>query len=122
MEYIIRKDIENVCLPGRMMQKVVGKPEDGYPVPSQIMHVGYCHYCAEAGPMSPHMHSEETVQILNSDRAWVRYGGEPEALQHRLELEKNMTLHFAPGEWHVFEYEEGGSLDILFIYGEKVAL
>ena len=37
-------------------------------------------------------------------------------------LEKDMTLHFAPGEWHVFEYEEGGSLEILFIYGAKIPL
>ena len=32
------------------------------------------------------------------------------------------TLHIPEGEWHVFEYEEGGSLEILFIYGAKVAL
>ena len=61
MEYIMRKNVDEDRLPGRMMQRIVGKTTDGYLVPSEIMHVGYCRYCQEAGPMSPHMHAEETV-------------------------------------------------------------
>jgi len=31
-----------------------------------------------------------------------------------------MTLHIPEKEWHVFEYEEGGSLEILFIMVPKL--
>ena len=117
MELIVRKDVPEQLLPGRFMQKIVGKTEDGYLSDSRILNIGYCRYCAEAGPMEPHMHAEETVQILSSDRAWVRFGPSKDDL-----LEKDMTLHIPPREWHVFEYEEGGSLEILFIYGSQVAL
>ena len=58
------------------MQKVVGKVEDGYKSNSKILNIGYCRYCVEAGLMKPHMHDEETVQILSAVRAWVRYGTE----------------------------------------------
>ncbi|WP_295764434.1 hypothetical protein [uncultured Oscillibacter sp.] len=122
MNYVERKGVEEILLPGRFMQKVVGDTGDGYRIPSDIMHVGYCRYCGEAGPMEPHMHAEETVQILRADRAWVRYGSSPDHLDHRLALEKDMTLQFAKREWHVFEYEEGGSLEILFIYGSRIKL
>ena len=95
MNYVERKGVEEILLPGRFMQKVVGDTGDGYRIPSDIMHVGYCRYCGEAGPMEPHMHAEETVQILRADRAWVRYGSSPDHLDHRLALEKDMTLQFA---------------------------
>lgn len=122
MKYAIRKEVDEILLPGRFMQKIVGDTDEGYLIPSDIMHVGYCRYCGEAGPMEPHMHAEETVQILSSDRAWVRYGSDPKNLEHKLLLEKDMTLQFAKREWHVFEYEEGGSLEILFIYGSRIKL
>ena len=122
MELIVRKDVPEQLLPGRFMQKIVGKAEDGYLSDSRILNIGYCRYCAEAGPMEPHMHAEETVQILSSDRAWERFGPSKDDLPNKILLEKDMTLHIPPREWHVFEYEEGGSLEILFIYGSQVAL
>ena len=122
MKVIERKQVQEQLLPGRFMQKIVGKAEDGYISDSRILNIGYCRYRAEAGPMEPHMHAEETVQILSSDRAWVRFGPEKDNLPNKVLLEKDMTLHIPAREWHVFEYEEGGSLEILFIYGEKVAL
>lgn len=122
MELIVRKDVPEQLLPGRFMQKIVGKAEDGYLSDSRILNIGYCRYCAEASPMEPHMHAEETVQILSSDRAWVRFGPSKDDLPNKILLEKDMTLHIPPREWHVFEYEEGGSLEILFIYGSQVAL
>lgn len=56
--------------------------------------------------------------MVSSDRGWVRYGGRPEALQRKLALEAGMVLHFDALEWHVFEYDEGGSVEIVFIYGQ----
>ena len=122
MKIIARQQVPEHLLPGRYKQKIGGKASDGYLSDSQILNIGYCRYCAEAGPMEPHMHAEETVQILSSDRAWVRFGPRKNDLPHKVLLEKDMTLHIPEGEWHVFEYEEGGSLEILFIYGSKVQL
>lgn len=122
MNIIERETVSEQLLPGRFMQKIVGKASNGYLSDSQILNIGYCRYCAEAGPMELHMHAEETVQILSSDRAWVRFGPEKSELVNKVFLKKDMTLHIPEGEWHVFEYEEGGSLEILFIYGSKVAL
>lgn len=122
MEIIARKDVTEAKLPGRFMQKIVGAAKDGYISDSNIFNIGYCRYCQEAGPMEPHMHAEETVQILSSDRAWIRYGPEKDNLSFKIPLEKDMTLHIPPREWHVFEYEDGGSLEILFIYGSQVQL
>lgn len=122
MVIIHREDVPEKMLPGRFMQKVVGHVNDGYHSDSEILNIGYCRYCKEAGPMEPHMHAEETVQILASDRAWVRFGPEKDNLPNKIMLYKDMTLHIPAKEWHVFEYEEGGSLEILFIYGSQVAL
>lgn len=122
MKVFSKKGIPECLLPGRFMQKVIGDTASGYESESTILHVGYCRYCEEAGPMEPHVHSEEVVQILESDRAWVRFGPSKDNLNGKIELEKNMTLHIPSGEWHVFEYASGGSLEILFIYGAQVAL
>ena len=43
-------------------------------------------------------------------------------MPNQVMLEPDMTLHIPEGEWHVFEYEEGGSLEILFICGSRAAL
>ncbi len=122
MKIIERNEVTEQMLPGRFMQKIVGKAEDGYVSDSRILNIGYCRYCAEAGPMEPHMHAEETVQVLSSDRGWVRFGPAKDDLPHKVMLQPNMTLHIPAGEWHVFEYAEGGSLEILFIYGAQVQL
>ena len=52
----------------------------------------------------------------------MRFEPSKDVLPNKLLLAKDMTLHIPPREWHVFEYEEGGSLEILFIYGSQVAL
>ena len=102
-------------LPGRIITKVVGKDS---PVASEKMTIGFGKYCDEAGPMQPHNHAEETVYIVDARNGWVRYGGEPDCLLHKMELEKGMMLHFDELEWHVFEYGEGGFVEIIFIYGQ----
>jgi hypothetical protein len=80
---------------------------------------GYAHYSAESGPMAPHHHVEEIVYVLESKDGWVRHGGfgeEPNELGDPVPLKAGMTLHVPAYEWHVFEFAEGGHVDILFFY------
>ena len=45
------------------------------------------------------------------------FTGRIEALQgDSVTLEPGMTLHFPENEWHVFEFAEGGHVDIIFFY------
>jgi len=30
-----------------------------------------------------------------------------------------MTLHFPESEWHVFEFDEGGHVEIIFFYSQS---
>lgn len=115
MEYRRKEELEGVVLPGRMITNGVGK---NGPINSGKMTVGFGRYWAEAGPMEPHHHAEETVYILGAEKGRVRYGGEPDHLLHQMELREGMLLHFDELEWHVFEYEEGGFVEIMFIYGQ----
>ena len=102
-------------LPGRIITKAVGK--DG-PSKSTRMTVGYADYCAEAGPMEPHNHAEETVYVIHAEKGYLRYGSAKDVLSERISLKAGMLIHFSPLEWHVFEYDEGGRIEIIFIYGQ----
>ena len=115
MEYRKKEELKGDVLPGRIITNVVGK---NAPIESKKMSVGFGKYCAQAGPMQPHNHAEETVYIVDAQEGRVRYGGEPDRLLHEMKLEKGMTLHFDELEWHVFEYGEGGFVEIIFIYGQ----
>lgn len=115
MNYFKREALESESLPGRMIQKAVGK--DGFST-SGKMTVGFARYSAESGPMEPHHHAEEVCYIVDAKDGWVRYGLAPDQLDIRVDLEAGMTLHNPPMEWHVFEYGEGGFVDIIFIYGQ----
>ncbi len=102
-------------LPGRVIYKAVGK--DG-PVISGKMTVGFGEYSAASGPMEPHQHAEETVYIVQAQDAYYRYGDSKDHLGERISLQEGMLIHFDELEWHVFEYDQGGSLTIIFIYGQ----
>lgn len=115
MEAVKRSEVKEIKLPGRVIQKVVGKNDL---VKSQKMTVGFAHYSEESGPMEPHYHAEETVYINSADKGWVKYGPQKDNLNKKLKLETGMILHFDELEWHVFEYEKGGHVDIIFIYGQ----
>lgn len=120
MKLIKRKDVEKKSLPGRVIQLVVGK--EGSVSPSSVMTMGFAHYSAESGPMAPHRHAEEIVYILSAQDGWTRYGGvgdEPNELGEPVTLEAGMTLHFPENEWHVFEFDEGGHVDIIFFYSQS---
>ena len=115
MRLIRRDDVTREVLPGRLIQKAVGREAHSE---SEKMTIGFASYSAEAGPMSPHHHAEEAVFILRSKGGRVRWGGDPDNLVESAALEAGMLLHFPELEWHVFEYDEDGIVEILFIYGQ----
>lgn len=115
MKIIERSDLAEERLPGRVIHKAIGK--DGFS-PSGRMTMGFARYSAESGKMEPHHHAEEIIFVLDAMDAWARYGDSPEKLGDPHPLEAGMILHFPVLEWHVFEYDEGGFLDILFFYGQ----
>jgi hypothetical protein len=115
MRLIVRDEAIEQRLPGRIIQSVVGKTGVQQ---SRKMTMGFGHYSAASGPMEPHHHAEEIVYIVNAERGYVRWGPAKDNLTQMAALEAGMTLHFPELEWHVFEYEEGGFVDIIFFYGQ----
>lgn len=102
-------------LPGRIIQHAVGKTGTSQ---SGKMTAGFAQYSAESGPMEPHHHAEEIVYVVDAKDGYVRYGPNRNQLGSRIRLEKGMTLHTPDLEWHVFEYDAGGYVDILFFYAQ----
>ncbi len=115
MDFVKRDDIKRNPLPGRVVQNAVGRNSA---VASEKMTVSFCSYSAESGPMAPHNHAEESVVVLKSKDAYVRWGSGPDSLEHIQYLHEGDLMHFPPLEWHVFGYDEGGFLDALCIYGQ----
>ena len=115
MKIIEQRNLIEENLPGRVIKKAVGK--DG-PSVSQKMTVGFARYSSESGLMDPHHHAEEVVFILNARNGYSRYGNELEKLGERIELRAGMLIHFDELEWHVFEFDENGIVEIIFIYGQ----
>jgi len=119
MDLVVRSDVPKKPLPGRVIQLVTGA--SGAVSPSEVITMGFARYSEESGPMSPHHHVEEIVYILESKEGYVRHGGfgaEPTELGQRIVLKPGMTLHFPANEWHVFEFEPGGHVDIIFFYSD----
>ena len=114
MKFFYRDKLSKETIPGRIIQKAVGKESASS---SLKMTVGFARYCAEAGVMEPHHHAEETMYIIDAKDGWLRYGPEEDKLDNKITLEPGMVLHAPELEWHVFEYDEGGYVDIIFIYG-----
>ena len=115
MKLIKREDLQKEFLPGRIIQKAVGKDAVSS---SSRMTMGFAHYSDQSGPMEPHHHAEEIVYILSAKDGWMRMGDSPDQLGHPIELATGITLHFPPLEWHVFEFKPGGHVDIIFFYGQ----
>lgn len=115
MQIVKRDELPVNALPGRGVRTAVGK--DG-PAKSGRMTLGWTRYSAEFGPMEPHHHAEETVVVTAADRAYMRFGPEKDRLGERIPLEPDMAVHFPPLEWHVFEYDQGGFLEIMYFYGQ----
>ncbi len=115
MNLIKREQLQEIPLPGRVIQKAVGKDSA---VTSGKMTMGFAHYSARSGPMEPHRHAEEICYVLAAEKSWVKYGPSLEELSTKVDLEAGMTLHFPEMEYHVFEFAEGGFVDIIFFYGQ----
>lgn len=117
MDVLQRQDLDPVKLSGRALQKAVGGPGEGT-VTSNRMTVGFARYSAESGPMEPHHHAEETIYIVDARDGYIRPGTAADRIGDRVQLAVGMILHFRELEWHVFEWDEGGYIDALFIYGQ----
>ena len=115
MELIKRDQLEAVVLPGRAIQKAVGK--DAFSESGRIT-MGFARYSEEVGVMDPHHHAEEVCYIVDAKDGWVRSGPEKDRLGERISLEPGMVMHNPALEWHVFGFDEGGYVDIVFIYGQ----
>lgn len=115
MKFTKRKQVKKINLPGRIIQKVVGK--DSF-IKSNKMTMGFARYSVESGVMQPHHHAEEIVYIISAKKGWVRYGLYKNQLGTKMILESGMTLCFDELEWHVFGYDLGGHVDIIFFYGQ----
>lgn len=102
-------------LPGRGVRRLVGRDSS---LLSEEMTVGTARYADEFGPMEPHNHAEETIYVLSADHAWARWGPRPDDLSGRIDLQPGLVVNTPAWEWHVFEWETGGHLEILFVYGQ----
>jgi hypothetical protein len=120
VKLIRRENVEKKPLPGRIIQLAVGK--EGAVSPSDVMTMGFAYYSAESGPMAPHRHAEEIVYVLSAQDGWTRHGGlgeHPDGLGDPVPLEVGMILHIPESEWHVFEFDEGGHVEIIFFYSQS---
>ena len=52
----------------------------------------------------------------------MRCGEQPDQVNQIIPLEAGMVLHIPALEWHVFEFEDGGHVDIIFFYGKMSLL
>ncbi len=80
--------------------------------------MGFGHYSKKSGPMEPHQHAEEICYIIDARKGYIRYGDGKQKLEERIALERGMILHVPELEWHVFEYDGDGFVDIIFFYGQ----
>jgi hypothetical protein len=110
-----RAEVPVVRLPGREIQRIIGKEAV---MASGRMTVGTARYSDAAGPMAPHQHAEECIVVLEANGARVRYGPAPDELPTVIPLEAGLVLHIPELEWHVFEWDAGGFADCLVIYGQ----
>jgi hypothetical protein len=115
VENVHRREVPVVRLPGRDIQRIIGK--DAH-LASGRMTVATAYYSDGAGPMAPHQHAEECIVVLDARGARVRYGPAPDDLPTVIHLEAGLVLHIPELEWHVFEWDAGGFADCMVIYGQ----
>jgi hypothetical protein len=115
MKIITGNEMTWETLPGRCIQKAVGK--DAFSL-SGKMTMGFVRYSKEAGPMEPHNHAEEILYIIDARKGWIRHGTERDNMGEKLYLQAGMVLHVPELEWHVFGYDEDGFVGAIFFYGQ----
>lgn len=114
MKIFNRQEVTVECLPGRDIQRAIGK---GSFSESAAMTVGYTTISDHCGPMEPHKHAEETILCLSSSGGKVHWGDSKDDLTEVYEMKPGTVLHIPPEEWHVFSIASGGFLEFIFIYG-----
>ena len=115
MESVHRSAVPVAQLPGREVQRIIGRDAV---LASGRMTVGTARYSDASGPMAPHQHAEECIVVLDASGARVRYGPAPDDLPTVIPLEAGLVLHIPELEWHVFEWDAGGHADCIVIYGQ----
>ncbi len=115
MNVLERESLDSIPLPGRVIQKAIGKDSA---VNSNKMTMGFGHYSSKSGLMVPHQHAEEICFILSAEKAWVRFGPATTELNNKIALKSGMILHIPEMEFHVFEYLEEGHVDLIFFYAQ----
>ena len=117
MEYEIVNSLPSVFLKGRSIKKAVGLDEAA--IPSHSMSFGRTLFSRRSGIMDPHCHAEEIIYVLNASQGIVRFGPTEACSGGTVRLQPDMILHFAAGEWHVFEtLDPEGYSDVLFFYAQ----
>lgn len=119
MVIISSDQLEKTRLPGRTLSKAIGL--DGRSQ-SNSMSVGFARFSSEDGHAEPHCHAEEAVYIIETRNGWVQYGPTREGMGERRLLQPGLLLHIPEGEWHVFDFDEGGYVEILFFYAQVTNL
>lgn len=107
MDFVKRVDIKHNDLPGRSVQNAVGRNSA---VASEKMTVSFCRYNAEYGLMAPHNHAEESVVVLDCDRAFVRWAPPGHAWSIRFILNKGDLMLSGAGVARVSAMTRAGFL------------
>jgi mannose-6-phosphate isomerase-like protein (cupin superfamily) len=111
MKVFRRDETPSAAHPGRYIWNAVSA--DGFST-SQKVKSGIARYAAEYGALEPHVHGEEVCYVISADRGRVRFGESREKMDQVLSLETGMLIHAPAGEWHVFEYDQGGHIEIVY--------
>lgn len=64
--------------------------------------------------MDPHQHVEECMYVVDCYQAYARCGESKDTLGERHAIQPGMFMWADQDEWHVFEFEDGGFMDIIF--------
>jgi hypothetical protein len=115
MKIIRKSDCQISELPGRNIWKVIGKESFSE---SKKISFGFARFSHVLGLPEPHHHAEEICYVLKSEKAFVRFGSAIDSLGDLHPLNGGMTMHIPELEWHQFVCEDGGYLEIIFIYGQ----
>ena len=83
---------------------------------SENMDVGFARFDKNLGEMEPHVHSEECMYVIDCVHAYARFGESKEKLGERVAIVPGMIMRAAAGEWHAFEFENGGFMDIVWFF------
>ena len=93
---------------------IYGMIEKGGIFQSPNMMMGFARFDKNLGEMIPHVHPEEGMFVIDCANAFARFGASEDSMGGRTAIKPGMIMWAAEGEWHVFEFGEGGFLDIVF--------